>query len=47
MIPGARNAAQVQANAAAAALPALDAELLDALEELYNEAIRPHVHHRW
>lgn len=47
VIPGARSVEQARSNAAAADLPPLtDAELAD-LERLYDERIRPHVHHRW
>ena len=47
VIPGARSAAQAQANAAAAALPALTGPTLDAIRELYDSRIRAQVHHRW
>ncbi|GJF30420.1 oxidoreductase [Kitasatospora sp. NE20-6] len=47
VIPGARSAAQVRANAAAAALPPLDAAVLTAVEALYDRRIRAAVHHRW
>lgn len=47
VIPGARNVEQVQSNTAAADLPPLGNELLEALEELYDRSIRPHVHERW
>jgi aryl-alcohol dehydrogenase-like predicted oxidoreductase len=47
VIPGARNAEQARANAAAADLPPIDRERLVALEELYDVSIRKHVHHRW
>jgi aryl-alcohol dehydrogenase-like predicted oxidoreductase len=47
VIPGARNAGQASANAAAADLPPIDAGRLAELEELYDVAIRKHVHHRW
>lgn len=47
VIPGARNAEQARANAAAAALPPLSAELGAALEKLYDERIRAHVHDGW
>ncbi|WP_369254515.1 aldo/keto reductase [Geodermatophilus amargosae] len=47
VIPGARSVEQARSNAAAADLPPLtDTELAD-LERLYDERIRPHVHHRW
>lgn len=46
-IPGARSPEQVRANAGAAALPALDAGLQDALREVYDRRVRQHVHDRW
>ncbi len=47
VIPGARNAAQAKANAAAAAVPALDAETLEAVARVYDARVRTHVHDRW
>ncbi|MGZ6826872.1 MAG: aldo/keto reductase [Mycobacteriales bacterium] len=47
VIPGARNAAQARANAAAADLPPLDAATLAALEDVYDRRVREHVHARW
>ncbi len=47
VIPGARTAEQARANAAAAALAPLDPATLEALRAIYDEDIRPHVHHRW
>ena len=47
VIPGARSAEQARANAAAAALPALDAATLAAVRRIYDERIREHVHERW
>lgn len=47
VIPGARNAAQAQANSRASALPALPAETMDALRELYRDRIAQYVHHSW
>jgi aryl-alcohol dehydrogenase-like predicted oxidoreductase len=46
-IPGARNAAQAQANARAASLPPLSQAQMAQLKAIYNEDIRPHVHQRW
>ena len=46
-IPGAKNPAQAQANAAASDLAPLDWKTLDAIKKLYSERIRPEVHHRW
>ena len=47
VIPGARNAEQARANAAAAALPPLTADDLAAVGGVYDELIRPSVHARW
>lgn len=47
VIPGARNPGQARANAAAAGLAPLPAEAHDAVREVYDELIRPHVHDRW
>jgi aryl-alcohol dehydrogenase-like predicted oxidoreductase len=47
VIPGARNAEQARANAAAADLPALDEDTLEGLRTVYDDAIRQHVHDRW
>ena len=47
VIPGARNAAQAQANSRASALPALPAETMDALREIYRQRIAQYVHHSW
>ncbi len=46
VIPGARNAAQAQANASASDLPALSSDVMTAAREIYNRLIAPHVHHR-
>jgi aryl-alcohol dehydrogenase-like predicted oxidoreductase len=47
VIPGARNAAQAQANSRASAMPALPAETMDALREIYRQRIAQYVHHSW
>ncbi|MGE0818108.1 MAG: aldo/keto reductase [Candidatus Nanopelagicales bacterium] len=47
VIPGARNRAQAEGNAAAAALPPLTAEQLAAVAEVYDRLVRPLVHDRW
>ena len=47
VIPGARRPDQVAANAAASDLPPLDAATLAAVQEIYDDAIRPLVHQRW
>jgi aryl-alcohol dehydrogenase-like predicted oxidoreductase len=47
VIPGARRPEQVADNARASDLPLLDAATLAAVQEIYDDAIRPLVHHRW
>ena len=47
VIPGARNPEQARANAAAADLPPLPARARAACADVYDELIRPQVHHRW
>jgi aryl-alcohol dehydrogenase-like predicted oxidoreductase len=47
VIPGARNAGQAKANAAAAELDPLAADTLATIEGIYDEQIREHVHNRW
>jgi aryl-alcohol dehydrogenase-like predicted oxidoreductase len=47
VIPGARNATQAHANAAAGELPPLSPATRDAIRDVYDEHIREHVHDRW
>lgn len=47
VIPGARNPEQARANAAAGEVGPLPQDFLDAVRDLYDEAIRPLVHDRW
>ena len=47
VIPGARRPSQVEDNARAANLPPLPTETLAAVQEIYDDCIRPLVHHRW
>ncbi|WP_182899063.1 aldo/keto reductase [Microbispora sp. H10830] len=47
VIPGARNPRQAEANAAAAQFPPLPAETHDAVRQVYDDLVRPQVHHRW
>lgn len=47
VIPGARTAAQALGNIAAATLPALPQATLDAVAQVYDQDIRPHVHQLW
>ena len=46
-IPGAKRAEQVDENARAADLPPLAPETMSAIEEIYNQQVRPQVHHYW
>jgi aryl-alcohol dehydrogenase-like predicted oxidoreductase len=47
VIPGARNATQAHANAAAAELPPLSPATHARIREVYDEHVREHVHDRW
>ena len=47
VIPGARNADQARANAAAADLPPIPPATMEAIREIYRTMIAPHVHQRW
>jgi aryl-alcohol dehydrogenase-like predicted oxidoreductase len=47
VIPGARSPEQARTNAAAADLAPLDDDTRRAATALYDEVVRPHVHHRW
>jgi aryl-alcohol dehydrogenase-like predicted oxidoreductase len=47
VIPGARNAAQAQSNAAASALAPIDGATLAAIAALYERLVKVHVHQRW
>ncbi len=47
VIPGARNAEQAKANAAAADLAPLSADVMAATREIYQRLLAPHVHQRW
>jgi len=47
VIPGAKNPDQALANIAAADLPALPPETMDAIARIYEQDIKPHVHQRW
>ena len=46
-IPGAKNVEQATANAQAAALPPLSDEVMAKIKAIYDDNIRPLVHHRW
>jgi len=46
-IPGARNPKQAEENARASDLPALSPETMRAIRTVYDERIRPLVHHYW
>jgi aryl-alcohol dehydrogenase-like predicted oxidoreductase len=47
VIPGARNAEQARANAAAAEVAPLPEHVLAEVERIYDERVREHVHGRW
>jgi aryl-alcohol dehydrogenase-like predicted oxidoreductase len=47
VIPGARNAAQAEGNAAAAALAPLDAATMAKVKDIYDRRIAGYVEHRW
>ncbi|WP_337183788.1 aldo/keto reductase [Shinella sp.] len=47
VIPGARNAGQAKANAAAASLPPIPENVMEATREVYERLVAPHVHQRW
>jgi aryl-alcohol dehydrogenase-like predicted oxidoreductase len=47
VIPGARNPSQVAGNVAAAQLAPLSTDQLAAVQQTYDELIRPHIHERW
>ena len=47
VIPGASKSYQVDSNMAASALPELSEEQMRAIKEIYEEDIKPHVHHLW
>jgi len=47
VIPGARDAGQVRANASAASLPPLPVAVADGYARIYDTRIRAHVHTRW
>ncbi|MFB9662469.1 aldo/keto reductase [Glycomyces mayteni] len=47
VIPGARNAEQAGANAAAASFAPLGADLHAEVRAVYDDLVRPQVHHRW
>ena len=47
VIPGARTPEQARENAAAARLPPLEPDVMTAATAIYDELIRPHVHHLW
>ena len=46
-IPGAKRPAQVEENVSAAALPALPAETMAAVKQIYDQSLRPLVHQCW
>jgi len=46
-IPGAKNPKQAEDNTAAADLPAISAEVMEQIEQIYTTRIRESVHHYW
>jgi aryl-alcohol dehydrogenase-like predicted oxidoreductase len=46
-IPGAKRAEQAEVNIAAADLPSIDATTMERVKVIYDEMIRPLVHHYW
>jgi len=46
-IPGGKKVAQVDENVKAADFPALPDETMSAIETLYNQKVKPQVHHYW
>jgi aryl-alcohol dehydrogenase-like predicted oxidoreductase len=46
-IPGAKRPSQAADNAGASDLPPLSEETMDAMRDVYDRLIRPHVHQRW
>ena len=46
-IPGARTERQARENAAAAGAAPLDERSMEAVKQVYDELVRPHVHGRW
>jgi aryl-alcohol dehydrogenase-like predicted oxidoreductase len=46
-IPGAKTPLQARENAAAASLPAIGPEAMAAVQAVYDQLIRPHVHGSW
>lgn len=47
VIPGGKTRAQVEANCAASSLPPLTDDTIAAIDSIYDQLIRPHVHQRW
>lgn len=47
IIPGAKNKTQAESNARASDIPALSEEIMDAMNEIYQNKIAPYVHQRW
>jgi aryl-alcohol dehydrogenase-like predicted oxidoreductase len=47
VIPGAKNAGQAAANAAASDVAPLPSEVIGELRNIYEQRIAPHVHHLW
>ena len=46
-IPGAKRPSQAEQNAAAADLPPISDETIVEIQHIYNQLIKPHIHHLW
>jgi aryl-alcohol dehydrogenase-like predicted oxidoreductase len=46
-IPGAKRPQQAEENCAAADLPAISPDVMQAVKKIYDESVRQHVHYRW
>jgi aryl-alcohol dehydrogenase-like predicted oxidoreductase len=46
-IPGAKRPQQAEENIRAASLPPLSDEIMAGIKGIYDQYVRPHVHHYW
>jgi aryl-alcohol dehydrogenase-like predicted oxidoreductase len=46
-IPGAKRPAQAEENVAASDLAPLSTDTMAAVDDVYEQMVYPHVHHRW
>jgi len=47
VIPGAKNIKQLEENLSASELANLDPDVLNGIKRIYEDFIKPAVHHRW